>query len=431
MDNRILAKDIAKHSNANITLCGWVHKIRELGGVSFILLRDRSGIAQVVSTESETTTLSHLKLESVVSVSGIVKENEKAPYGAELHNPVLSLLSEPQEDLPLTINTPIDNVGIDTLLNQRILSLRIPKIRAVFEIQSKIIECFGTYFRSQEFTEVKTSKLIGSGTEGGTGLFEVSYFDTKVFLAQSPQFYKQTAISTGLERVFEIGPVYRAEKHETNRHINEYVSLDVEVAFIEDVDILMDLQLGFLQYLSETLKVQCQEQLKLWNATVVEPEALNKTPRISYDEAKKIASQEADGERFLDVDPKVERLVCAWAEKEYGVAAAFVSGFPRRKRPFYTMPDGHATKGFDLLFQGVEISTGGLRIHDYITLCDNAKKFGLLPQDMQDYFSIFKYGCPPHGGWAIGLERLTQKTLNLSNVKMASMFPRDRNRITP
>lgn len=426
MQDRILAKDIALHVQSSITLCGWVHRIRELGGVSFILVRDRSGIAQVVYNGE----CPDIALESVVSITGKVEQNEKAPYGAELHEPTINIISQPQSDMPLAIHTSIDTLGLDTLLNNRILSLRIPKIRAIFEIQSAVLHCFETYMRKQDFSEIKSSKIISSGTEGGTGLFEVSYFDTKVFLAQSPQFYKQAAISSGLERVFEIGPVYRAEKHETNRHINEYVSLDIELAFIEDIDVLMNIQLGFLQYVSETILSRYASQLALWEASIPTPEELQKTSCISYDEAKAIASKES-GQRFFDIDPKAERILCEWAKKTSGTHSIFISGFPRRKRPFYTMPDGQKTKGFDLLYGGVEISTGGLRIHDYSMLSDSAKKFGLEEEALSDYFSIFKYGCPPHGGWAIGLERLTQKILGISNVKLASMFPRDRTRISP
>ncbi len=429
MQERILTQNIANHIDSRIVLCGWVHRIRELGGIAFVLIRDRSGIAQVVC-ETTSEAYKTLSLECVVSLAGTVCKNDKAPYGAEMHEPEITVLSKPQGDLPLAVHAPIDKVSIDVLLNHRIASLRIPKVRAIFEVQSAILQCFAAYMREKDFTETKTSKLIGSGTEGGTGLFEVQYFDGSVFLAQSPQFYKQAGIASGLERVFEIGHVYRAEKHETNRHINEYVSLDVEMAFVYEVEELIELQRGFLQRLSELLLSNYSAQLSMWDADVPQPEALTKIPLLSYDEGKQIAAQNS-GERILDIDPKAERVLCEWAEKQYGVNAAFVAGFPRRKRPFYTMPDGQKTKGFDLLFGGVEISTGGLRIHDYTELCESAKKFGLATQGLEDYLSIFAYGCPPHGGWAIGLERLTQKILGLSSVKLAAMFPRDRNRVRP
>lgn len=427
MQDRTLARDIARHEGKDITLCGWVHRIRELGGISFVLLRDRSGIAQIVASKAA---LEGVQQECVVRVSGRVEKNDKAPFGAELHNPAFEVLSRPAGELPIAIHGAPESMNIDALLNNRILSLRIPKIRAIFEVQSVLLRVFETHLRTLGFTEIKTSKLISSGTEGGTGLFEVSYFDTRVFLAQSPQFYKQAGIASGLERVFEIGPVYRAEKHETNRHLNEYVSMDIEMAFIDSPDALMDVQLGFLQAASEAVLSECGPQLAEWGAQVIAPEALAKTPRLSYDEAKAIAAREG-GERVLDIDPAAERTLCDWAQTQFGAAAVFVHGFPKRKRPFYTMPDGQKTKGFDMLYGGVEISTGGLRIHDYALLCENAEKFGLRPEALEDYLSIFKYGCPPHGGFAIGLERLTQKMLGLPSVKLASMFPRDRSRTTP
>lgn len=423
---RILNKDIKEYIGSTITLKGWVHRIRELGGVSFILLRDRSGIVQVVTEQTD------LKPETVVSIEGNVEANEKAPYGAELHNPKVEILSTPHDELPLPINAPVDNVGIDTLLNNRILSLRIPKIRAIFEVQAVILEAFADYLRKQDFTEIKTSKIINSGTEGGTGLFEVEYFDTKVYLAQSPQLYKQAGVASGLERVFEIGMVYRAEKHETNRHLNEYVSLDIEMGFIDDVNELIDLECGLLEHISEVLHEKCQLQFAEWDTSIPDPELFRKTPRLTYDEAKAIATKEG-GSKVLEIDPNAEKILSAWAEKEYGISSVAITGFPRRKKPFYTMPDttGQKTESFDFIFNGVEITSGGLRLHRYDELLDNIKRFHMDPNALTDYLTIFKNGCPPHGGFAIGLERLTQKFLNLNNVKHASMYPRDRNRITP
>jgi nondiscriminating aspartyl-tRNA synthetase len=284
--------------------------------------------------------------------------------------------------------------------------------------------------RSEEFTEIKSSKLIGSGTEGGTGLFTVEYFDTRVFLAQSPQFYKQAMVSSGMERVFEIGAAYRAEKHETNRHLNEYVSLDVEMGFIESEHDLMDIEVRILKHIFARVKEEHQDVLDLYGADVPEPEATENIPRISHDEAKKIISDRL-GRKVFEISPEGERVVCEWAMEEYGIDAVFVHSFPRKKRPFYTYPDGQKTKSFDLLFRGLEITTGGKRINEYGMLLETLPKFGLTEEGLKDYCTIFKYGCPPHGGFAIGLERLTQKILGLSNVKEASLFPRDRKRITP
>ena len=284
--------------------------------------------------------------------------------------------------------------------------------------------------RSEGFTEIKTSKLIGTGTEGGTGLFSVDYFDTKVFLAQSPQFYKQAMISSGLERVFEIGCAYRAEKHDTPRHLNEYVSLDVEMAFIDSEKDLIDLEKRILKTLFREINERNREQLEAWNASVPDPSEVDSIPTVSYDDAKAVISRET-GKRTFDINPEGERVLCDWALGEHGIEAVFVNDFPRKARPFYAYPAGQKTMSFDLLFRGLEITTGGRRINEYGMMLESLPKFGLTPESLSDYIQIFKYGCPPHGGFAVGLERLTQKILGLSNVKEASLFPRDRKRVRP
>jgi nondiscriminating aspartyl-tRNA synthetase len=422
---RILIRELSKHLDEQVTVKGWVHRIRELGGISFVLLRDRSGMVQLVYEGKVGFTQ-----ESVLSVQGTVKANEKAPGGLEIHTAQTDVLSLANPDLPIPVNQDPEKLSLEALLDNRMISIRIPKIRSIFRVQSTILKGFAEYLREQEFTEIKTSKLIGSGTEGGTGLFTVEYFDTKVYLAQSPQFYKQAMISSGLERVFEIGNAYRAEKHDTPRHLNEYVSLDVEMAFIETEHDLMDLEQGILKHVFHCVLEENQEDLELYKATVPTDEEVDRIPRISYDEAKEIISREG-GKKVFDINPEGERILCDWALREHGVDAAFVNAFPRKKRPFYAFPDGQKTMSFDLLFRGLEITTGGRRIHDYAMLLEALPKFGLTPEGLGAYVDIFKYGCPPHGGFAVGLERLTQKILGLQNVKEASIFPRDRKRVTP
>ncbi|MFO7975174.1 MAG: amino acid--tRNA ligase-related protein, partial [Candidatus Hydrogenedentota bacterium] len=268
------------------------------------------------------------------------------------------------------------------------------------------------------------------GTEGGTGLFEVQYFENSVYLAQSPQFYKQAMVASGMERVFEVGTAYRAEKHDTPRHLNEYVSLDVEMGFIESETDLMDLEVRILSAIFEGVSAAHPQILEEYGRTLPGREALENTPRISHDEAKTVI-KDRTGKRAFEINPEGERALCEWAGEEHGVEAVFVYGFPRRKRPFYTYPDGQKTKSFDLLFRGLEITTGGRRINEYDMLREILPKFNLTEEGMADYLEIFKYGCPPHGGFAIGLERLTQKILGLENVKQASLFPRDRKRTRP
>ncbi|MDR1147207.1 MAG: aspartate--tRNA(Asn) ligase [Spirochaetaceae bacterium] len=434
---RILAKDLknaAEKGEKDIELSGWVHRIREMGALSFIVLRDRSGLVQLVLDKKYEA----LTLESVITARGDAALNEKAPGGAELRVSAIECISRAAADLPFQVNADATRTGIEAILDQRALSLRNPAIRAIFKVQATIIEAFSDYLRKQDFTEIKTSKIVGGGTEGGTNLFEVEYFDRKVYLAQSPQCYKQMLVASGLERVFEVAPAYRAEKHDTPRHLNEYVSLDLEMGFIESEKTLIELEKGILAHIFEEVARKNSAELELWaktGASVPAPDAVFTAPVISYEEALKIANKESEqkkGARIFDINPDAERYVCEWALRESGIDLVFVNEFPRRHRPFYTYPlDAVRTMSFDALFRGIEITSGGRRQHNYEAQLEALPRFGIKAEGMEDYLSIFKYGCPPHGGFAIGLERLTAKILGLANVKEASLFPRDRRRVTP
>ncbi len=425
MNERVLAADLARHADEHITVSGWVHRVRNLGGITFVMVRDRSGMAQLVYQTPPT-----FGNETVVTVGGTVSANDKAPGGYELHVAETEVLAEADPDLPIAVNQDLGNVGIDSVLDNRIVSLRNPHIRRIFELQAAIVHYFADWLRSEGFTEIKSSKIIGSGTEGGTGLFSVDYFGERVYLAQSPQFYKQAMVSSGLERVFEIGAAYRAEKHDTPRHLNEYVSLDVEMGFIDSESDVMDLEVGLLGHIFSRVADDHGDILKEFDATVPSADEIARTPRINHDKAKTIIRART-GKTAFEINPEGERVLCEWAAEEHGVEAVFVFGFPRKKRPFYTYPEGRGTRSFDLLFRGLEITTGGQRIHDYRMLTETLPKFGLTEEGLGDYCTIFKYGCPPHGGFAIGLERITQKILGLQNVKEASLFPRDRKRVRP
>ena len=439
---RILAKDIADAARhrpgEEIEVSGWVHRIRDMGGISFVVLRDRSGMAQLVLAEAVKGALEDggaLTLESVVCARGIPALNEKAPGGAELQTAALEVLSRAGSDLPYQVNADAAKMGLETILDNRTLSLRNPKILSIFRLQATIIETFSAYLRSQDFTEIKTSKLVAGGTEGGTELFEVEYFDRKVCLAQSPQFYKETMVASGLERVFEVAPAYRAEKHDTPRHLNEYVSLDVEMAFIDSELDLIELERGLLARIYEETARSNAADFALWNASAPEPEAAARAPVIAYEEAVERASQMSaagGGARIFDINPEAERLLCEWAAREHRSELVFVNDFPRRYRPFYTYPSGSkGTMSFDALFRGLEITTGGRRQHSYDAFTETLPRFGLKLENMQNYAALLRYGCPPHGGFAIGLERLTARLLGLANVKEASLFPRDRRRVEP
>ena len=423
---RTLAAELSGLTGGEATLCGWVHRVRDLGKVCFVLVRDRSGMAQVVLEANPGVTL-----ESVVRATGTVVANPKAPGGVELRAEALEVVAAAAADLPVPVNQDPDKLSLEAILDNRAISLRNPRILSIFRVQATILAAFSDHLRSEGFTEIKTSKLIGTGTEGGTGLFAVEYFDGKMYLTQSPQLYKQTMVAAGLERVFEIGPAYRAEKHDTPRHINEFVSLDVEIAWVESEQDLMDLETRILATMFRRVREENAADLAAWKAEVPDPEAVARIPRVSHDEAREIVAKET-GRKVYEITPEGERALCDWALKTAGIEAVFVYAYPRKSRPFYTLPaEGNRTHAFDLLFRGLEITSGGMRINRYDDIVESAKAFGLDPAGLADYLAIFKYGCPPHGGFAIGLERITQKLLGLASVKEASLFPRDRKRMRP
>jgi nondiscriminating aspartyl-tRNA synthetase len=423
---RTLVSELAARVGAEVTVAGWVHRVRDLGGVSFVVLRDRSGSVQLVFDTKPPVTL-----ESVIRVRGTVAANEKAPGGIEVRAAALEVLSAAETDLPFPVNQDPGKTSLEAVLDNRMISLRNPAILSIFRVQSTILRCFADCLRAEGFTEIKTSKLIGTGTEGGTGLFAVDYFDSRVYLTQSPQIYKQALIASGLERVFEIGPAYRAEKHDTPRHINEFTSLDVEMAFIESEQELMDLETRILAAIFGGIREANPRELDTWKASVPETGACASIPRVSHDEAREILSTET-GRKVYEITPEGERGLCDWAAKKAGIEAVFVYGYPRKGRPFYTYPaENNRTRSFDLLFRGLEVTSGSIRINRYDMLLENLKAFDLDPAGLADYLSIFRYGCPPHGGFAIGLERLTQKVLGLASVKEATLFPRDRKRTRP
>ena len=350
-----------------------------------------------------------------------------------MHVTALRVLSPAQEP-PLEINRPakMAKTKLDTVLDQRAVSLRAPEIRAIFEVQAELLHAFGEYLRSQGFTEVKSSKIVATGTEGGANLFEIDYFGTPAFLAQSPQFYKQIMVGSGLERVFEVGPVYRAEKHETSRHINEYTSLDYEMGFIRDEQDVIAMQVGLVRHLMNAIRERCSRQVEMLGVRV--PVVGETVPQLTYHEALELVTR--DGHRLPegDLDPEAERRLSAWAEREHGSEFVYVVGFPLSKRPMYTdfrEDDPEVSRSFDLLFRGLEVTTGSQRIHDHDLLVEKMRERRLDPEKYAYYLSAFKHGMPPHGGLAIGLERLTMQLLGLTNIKQATLFPRDRHRLVP
>lgn len=432
---RTLAVEIPRHIGERVMVTGWLHHIRKLGNIAFVIVRDRTGLVQTVVLEPEKHDLASLKRESIVEVVGTVKAEPQARRGAELVLESIKVLIEPKAELPFEVNRSKKklNLKIDAVLDHRAFSLRNPEYGAVFRVQAEIVRSFADFLRSAGFLEIHTSKIVAAGTEGGTSLFRLKYFEQDAFLAQSPQFYKQMLVGAGYERVFEIGFVYRAEDHATSRHINEYLSLDFEMGFIQSYQDVTRLENRMLVEMMRNLRQNCSEEIETLGATLPE---VGEIPEVTLQEALEILARDYGRETkgMIDLDPEGERQLCDYAVKSRGSEFIFVSHYPRSGRPFYTMPDPQdpeVTLGFDLLFRGLEVTTGSQRIHDYDMLVDSIRRFGMNPESFGFYLEIFSYSMPPHGGLAIGAERLTQQLLGLQNVREASFFPRDRFRITP
>lgn len=425
---RVLVKELASLAQQEVLLQGWVYRIRRLSNVNFIILRDRTGLIQVTFDPSLLKDV-HISTESVVQIQGLVRPESRAPGGIEVAASKIEVLSL-AGDLPININGPRLNVALDTILDHRVLSLRHAQINPIFRIQAALVQGFQEFLNQEGFVQVFTPKIVAGGTEGGTELFALQYFEEKAYLAQSPQFYKQMMVGAGYERVYEVGQVYRAEKHATSRHLNEYVSLDLEMGFIENEHTVMDLQNRLLSFMFSYVERECQEELEVLGVKLPQVPTI---PRVPLLEALQILGKEYGKiHEEPDLDPEGERLLSKYFLEYAGSEFVYVTDYPWVKRPMYTMPKGEGlTCSFDLLFRGLEITTGGQRIHDYDDLAANMRKKGLNPEDFTSYLNNFAIGMPPHGGLAIGLERLTAQIIGLSNVREACLFPRDRNRLTP
>ncbi|MDB1954181.1 aspartate--tRNA(Asn) ligase [Clostridium tertium] len=426
---RILVKNIPNFIEKEIKIEGWLYRVRRLKSITFLLIRDRSGLVQCV-IENNNIDLSSLKLESVVSIVGIVKKSNNSLNPFEILVESFEIISEAHE-LPIELNKKELNVNLDTILNNRAISIRHEKVNSIFKIQNIIVQSFREFLINKGFTEIFTPKIVAEGAEGGTEVFKVEYFEKTAYLAQSPQFYKQMMVGAGFERVFEVAHVYRAEQHNTSRHLNEYISMDLEIGFINDEFDIMNLEEDLIKFILKAIEVKGKEYLKILNVNI--PKIDVSIPKIELNEAIEILKKVyGKGDLEGDLDPEGEKLICKYAKEKYGCDFIFLTNYPKRKRPMYTMPfEEQGTRSFDLLFKGVEITTGGQRINDYNMLIKSIENKGLNPKDYESYTDIFRYGMPKHGGLAIGLERITTQLLNLENVREASLIPRDRTRITP
>lgn len=416
-----------------VKMNGAVHNIRDMGEFAFIILRKAEGLVQCVYEEGKTEfDLKDLKEESAVEVTGVIALEERAPQGFELRLTGIRVLSEPAETMPIAINKWKMNTSLETRLSLRPVSLRNVRERAKFKIQEGIVRGFREFLSSQGFTEVHTPKIVSRGAEGGANVFKLNYFNKKAELGQSPQFYKQMMVGV-FDRVFEVAPVFRAEKHNTTRHLNEYIGLDFEMGYIDSFEDVMVMETGFLKYTMELLKSEYKKELDMLG---IDLPSISQIPHVRFAEAKQLVSEKYNRKirNPFDLEPEEEVLIGRYFKEEYDSDFVFVTHYPSKKRPFYAMDDPEDTSvtlSFDLLYKGLEITTGGQRIHDYQMILEKMEKRGMDPEDIKDYLMIFKYGMPPHGGLGIGLERLTMRLLDEQNVRETSLFPRDVTRLEP
>jgi nondiscriminating aspartyl-tRNA synthetase len=437
---RILAKQLKEQVGKQVTVQGWLHKKRLLGGLTFIVIRDRSGLTQaLVKEKGEVEKLRGLQVGTVLEVSGTVAADGRAPGGVEIHEVGLKINVPVEAEPPIEIDKSLDQFHksdlLETLFEYRAIGLRNPKEQAVFKIQAEIVEAVRKFLRSQDFTDMRTPKLLAAATEGGAEVFKFDYFGKEATLAQSPQFYKQMMVGV-FERVFEIAPVYRAELSATTRHMTEYISLDAEMGFIAIED-LKKLLSGLMNNIADDLWRTCEAELNMWGTQkpVLPKEIPSMTMAEIHEKYSAATGEKTVGEK--DLRPDEERWACEYAKENLQSEAIFVTDWPADEMKFYhKAQDGKPqfADRFDLLFRGVEISTGSMREHRHdVVVKQLVDMAGGNPEapGFKYFLMAMQAGMPPHGGFAIGLERLTQKMLGLHNVKEASLFPRDINRLAP
>jgi nondiscriminating aspartyl-tRNA synthetase len=424
---RALVSRLSAETGNTVIIRGWVSRLRVLARTTFLIVKDCTGEAQCVSA-TEALRAVALKLDDAVEIEGVVRADGRAKAGVEIDITRVRLLNSVAGTLPFNSASDIANVSLEIRLDYRPLALRNDLVGDVFRIQAAILRYFREFLTSEHFTEIVSSKIVAGGTEGGTNLFEIKYFDRVAYLAQSPQFYKEHGVA-GLERVFETGHVYRAEPHATSRHLTEYYSLDLEMGFIDGPEDVIELERRLLTYMFERLNDAHAATLGRYRK-----EPLPSMRNVPVWEFGECLERLGRADLVDDLDPEAERALCRLAEAEHGVAAVFVLGFPLSARPFYTHPravSGGAAAGFDLLFGGLEITTGGQRLHRRSDLEAALRARALSPAAFESHLRMFDLGMPPHGGLAIGLERLTAQILGLANVREATLYPRDRYRVTP
>lgn len=418
---RIIISNISQFNGSTIRIAGWVYRVRKLSEVTFIILRDRSGEIQCVGS-STLFIENSIRTDEAIEIIGIPRADARAKGGVELEIVSFKVLNEVSDTLPFNSHSDIENVSAQVITDHRPLSLRNDREGKIFKVQAAILRLFREFLTQERFLEIVTPKIVASGTEGGTNLFEIRYFDRTAYLAQSPQFYKEHGVA-GFERVFETAPVFRGEPHLSSRHLTQYYSLDLEMGFIDGPEEIMELERKLLTWMFSELEKEFPNEVGTLPS-------MTHVPSWDFHECiEKLKRPDL----IDDLDPEAERELCKIAEQETGVPAVFVIGFPLIGRPFYTAPRGNNGGGqsFDLLFRGLEITTGGQRLHKRSDIEKALIAQKMEPKNFESHLRMFELGMPPHGGLAIGLERLTMQLMGLKNVRQATIYPRDRNKIEP
>ncbi|HLJ66126.1 MAG TPA: aspartate--tRNA(Asn) ligase [Chloroflexota bacterium] len=430
--HRTLSADLPGQVGHRARIEGWVHNIRKLGAVNFLQVRDRTGMTQVVVEPDQLAKLDGLQVETVIAVEGLVEEEPRAANGVELRDAEIEVIAPVTDVLPFEINKKVLKPSLDVFLNNAPVGLRYPARQAIFRLFSDIVGAFRDYLLPRGFVEIHTPKIVGAATEGGANVFSFDYFGKPAFLAQSPQLYKQVMVGV-FERVFEIGPAYRAEEHYTVRHLNEYTSLDLEMGFISGPDEVMDLLIELLEAMVLTAWERHPRDFELLK---IEMPRFGQVPRIKFRDAQQMILDRYGENRFAepDLSPQDERWIGEWADQQFDTDFVFVTHYPTAKRAFYTLPDPEDPKyslSFDLIYKGQELVSGSQRINRYDQLVDAIRSRGMNPEAFEGYLQAFKYGMPPEGGFAIGSERLLMRLVGSENLRETTLFPRDVNRLGP
>ncbi len=427
------SKDVTEKDYGKlITISGWVEDIRNIGSIAFIIIRDKKGTLQITALKKKNLELFEklvsISRESVIAVKGLCKANDKVRNGYEVLPEEVEILSVAETPLPLGIVDKVES-ELETRLDNRFIDLRKQRNQAIFKIRNVVVAAVHEFLRTQNFIEVHTPNIIASSSEGGTDVFRIKYFEKEAFLAQSPQLYKQMLMATGLDRVYEIAWYFRAEEHNTRRHLNESTAVDLEMAFINDEEDIMKI-LEDLVYNMWKKASECKDELDGLGANVVLPKLPFK--RNTYDDViKKLNSKGSEIEWGDDLGTEDEKLL-GEIMKDEGHEFYFITKYPLEAKPFYTMPEGDKySRGFDLECKGVELASGSQRIHDVELLKERLKACDLNPKDFESYLKGFRYGMPPHGGFGFGIERFLMELLDIKNIRECILFPRDRTRLTP